>query len=471
MATLPPILQLPTEILTKIISPVVPSLRSWEFELIGLYPTSLAESPFHNVRATCRTFRWIVDELPFWIKDTFDISAIEHLRRDKDWDKFRYSAVLPSDNTAVLLSDAHLRQCLSRKTGWYIASPPLFETISTAIPRFGQSLRCLYLSSGERAHSWVHVTSVLSNLCPMLAVLIVWSTAHIHLDNLPPTLESLDIHEPFVPDCHCRNNLPNLDKLLYYRLDPENSLLDETVNLQRILPSNSKKTLRQFALGMQTLDPDRPLPFTLSQLDQFEKLTSLTLRGSDAAIFRSLAQSSLRLKTFLTSAADEIHVYYQAFLDLLKSPVVRDLETLEFDVIREELYVTPEEGRHKFESLIREIARLPALESLVLDYPLHIDWFTHFRESRCLKSISWMYSYVELEQKTDGYEDEDLETALRRILPRSGDDVEVYCEYVGVDESQEDQADAYDDYDPFPDEFDPVFEGGGPWQDEYGDWY
>jgi hypothetical protein len=223
---------------------------------------------------------------------------------------------------------------------------------------------------------------------------------------------------------------------------------------------------------MQTLDPDGPLPFSLSQLDPFEKLTSLTLHGSDAAIFRSLAQSSLRLKTFLTSPTDEIHVYYQAFLDLLKSPVVRDLETLEFEVIPEELYVTPEEGRHKFESLIREIARLPALESLVLDYPLHIDWFTHFRESRCLKSISWMYSYVELEQKTDGYEDEDLETALRRILPRSGDDVEVYCEYIGIaDESQEDQADAYDDYDPFPDEFDPVFEGGGPWQDEYGDLY
>jgi hypothetical protein len=36
------------------------------------------QSPLHAVRSTCKTFRRIVNELPFWMEDGFDITEINH---------------------------------------------------------------------------------------------------------------------------------------------------------------------------------------------------------------------------------------------------------------------------------------------------------------------------------------------------------------------------------------------------------
>jgi hypothetical protein len=107
---------------------------------------------------------------------------------------------------------------------------------------------------------------------------------------------------------------------------------------------------------------------------------------------------------------------------------MRDVDGSRFAVtVRDDDIST--EGQIKYESLIREIAHLHALEFLQLqDYPLHVDWFHHFQNPHGLKSVCWIYTNPRRSESEDGDRDDDLQTALRQILPRSGDDIEVIIE-------------------------------------------
>jgi hypothetical protein len=415
----PPILRLPAELLFEILSLAVPSLLPEGFEP-RTYLTSLKRSPFHSVRSTCRTFRLIVDELPFWNDNTFDIGEIEKFHRHRSTDEAL--SVWPSAKTQVLLSDANLPRCLSRKTGWRIANPVLFDTISQKVPEFGQYLRYLNLNHGGAKDSWVHITNSLRDICPILTCLYVESTAHIHFDTLPDTLEVLEITEPYGFECHCKNNLPNLHCFDYQSPDALPTI-ETPIDLDRVLPFNSKNTLRDLGLALNL----RSHP-SISLICEFENITDLVLHGANVQVLRVLRQSPLRLRNFATTPASVLDLS-ETFLDFLKSPVMQDVEELDFGILRCDLNRTTE-AQVKYESLIRGIAHLPALTALHLYFPLHIDWFRHFRESYCLESVRWEYFNLQSSDNEDTYKDVDLPKALRQILPYSGDDVHIDIECV-----------------------------------------
>jgi hypothetical protein len=123
----PHILRVPAEILSSILSLAVVSIvPSGSRYLPNAFELTLAESPFHCVRSTCRTFRQIVDQLPFWKKDEFSIAEIEEFRRKESHWVFDQALVGQPDGTDVLLSDPHLQQCLIRKR-WVAESPHIFD--------------------------------------------------------------------------------------------------------------------------------------------------------------------------------------------------------------------------------------------------------------------------------------------------------------------------------------------------------
>jgi hypothetical protein len=414
----PSILTIPTEILTDILSIVVPSL--WppglgrEFNVT----TKLNQSPFHTLRSTCRTFRWIVDDLPFWKGNNFDIGCI---------DKYYYDGARPfnfqmySDSThylEVLLSDPHLQQCLGRKTRWCLNFVNVFWILARTIPHFGQSVRHLHLSNEYfyARHSWDDIPQMLRASFPILTELKITtdSTTHVHLDIFPLSLQKLVYDAPLSSTCKCTNNLPNLESLCFYRIWSESPPFD----LKRMLPFNSKTTLRELQFVPSENAPSDDELRDLSLLHQFENLTALRLVGGcvPMAQYQSLLQSPFRLTTFESQTSTRDFAHIETLVNLLRSPVLQNLQCLSISAIGR-FHI---ERRPLYRPLISAITDHPVLETLQLLYfPVHIDWIDDFRNSRCLTSVEWKYRGLRPFERAGTYKACVLEEALTKVLSRS----------------------------------------------------
>lgn len=335
-----------------------------------------------------------MDQLPFWKKDEFSIAEIEEFRRTPRTLVFEKSLVTQPHGTDVLLSDPHLQKCLIQKTGWVAESPRLFDILAHNIQSFGQSVRYLTLSFGGDEFPWARVIDVLPDTFPILQILHVESADHIHLTNLPRTLRKLTLTEPLIPNCHCKNDLPILDEFKYSTND--NHLTEDPGPriLQRILPFSSKTTIDCLHVDFRMQwEPTNDAVQKFSLIHQFGNITNLNVGTASAQMFCFLARSSFRLKSFQAIAATDVGGpdldALQSFLHLVKSPVLHNVEDLNYEYIQHGCN-TIYSGR-SFEPLIRTIANLQALKSLQLFCPLNPDWFVHFHNAHRLKRVLWSY--------------------------------------------------------------------------------
>jgi hypothetical protein len=216
----------------------------------------------------------------------------------------------------------------------------------------------------------------------------------------------------------------------YFQRPPFSPDPEGRVNLQWVLPFNSRATLQHLGIvcGVQTTGD-------FSLLYQFDNVTSLDLIGCNAQTFQFLLQAPFHLEKF-RAAPIELYTYdspcdipyVRAFLELVQSPVLQGVKELGFGfTVPNKRYMTPQGERTTLESAIREIAHLHALELLSLQYPLHPDWFRYFREASRLKTIQWIDPHTQrfANDTTQRPKNEALEMALRSVLPLQGDDVEV----------------------------------------------
>jgi hypothetical protein len=442
---LPPVLHLPTEILSGILSLVVPSI--WPERCCN---RKLNNSPLHATRSTCRTFRWIIDELPFWRDNEFNISQIDHF-----FERELGEAPDPL-NVDTLLSDPHLRQCLGRKTGWYVADEFVFRALVRHIPHFGQHLRDLHLGAVFE-ESPNHIPDTLRDNFPILTSLDVDSSHHIHFNILPLSLRTLVLGSELTCNCDCTNNLPNLEELVF-RLSLYQSL--SALSFKRILPFNSQKTLQRLRFVFRTIEVDLP-DFEL--LHQFSNLTTLHVYVmSQLAVplemFQSLLRSPFRLKSF-QACAPQIHpVLIKALVDLLQSPVLHSLQNLQLSFNGgEEINI---EDQHVYEAFIRALVELPDLEDLTLSYYLfHPDWIQQFRKSQRLRFVDWGYFRFRPIKLVGRYNHDDLERDLVAILAQSQNEkprVTLVCQDFdrhephssdGSDDDEDDDEEYEGDYD------------------------
>jgi hypothetical protein len=428
--SLPPILRLPAELLSEILSLVVPNINPPDLEprRWSDRPSHITDSPFHCVRSSCRTFRWIVDELPFWNKDDCDIDDLWEWRpKDKGPSHHTLQSGEPEPSycpyIGVVVSDPHLQQCLDRKKSWLVAHPPLFEQLRLSMPRFGLYVQLLQLNgNGACNYGWGHVTANLFEIFPILTELDVESNDHVCMKRLPKTLRSLRIEAPLIEHCDCQMEFPNLELLLYVPLDYV------PLDFKRMLPFKSTETFRELVFEFTTPWPpsiDNQKDFR--HIHQFKNLTSLTLRPLSSEICRLLLQSPLRLKTFQSTTVSDKPIRTGVLVDLLNSPVCANLESLQlqFKVTRFPIVgveVLDAEKRVAYEPLVRTIALLPNLEELDLLYPLHPTWIKHFQSASRLRRIDWNQDIFLFEDECD---DNELEEDLLKILEEFGDGREV----------------------------------------------
>jgi hypothetical protein len=473
----PPLLQLPFEILCCILAFAVPFENPVEW---GYFPPdrTLDNSPFHAVRSTCRKFRRIVDKLLAWSDDDVDIATMSGLQ----WFYLRNNTPMPQ-YLDLLLSDPHLKECLSRKTGWCVDRAIIFRLLKQHIPRFGQCVRYLKLRtrdivSGEETGAGNDIPPALRDTFPILTVLDLESmVSHVHLNSLPPTLRKLvlDAHYASDDNCDCTNTLAHLEQLSF-----QNDTW-EPLSFKKMLPFHSKETLHDFRFQApcvyrpQDLDiiPDLFPDFAL--LYQFKNLTTLHTTGymgqsagsGDAPpelYSEHLLKSPFRLKSFETLAPGLGHFPIEALVELLESPVLHQLQNLgiTFGAISK----IDIGERPTYEPFVITIANLPDLEKLrLLNFLMHPDWIQSFRNSPRLKSIHWRYSSFVPIDTVGVYNIFALEFGLAQILTQSqvGDgvpQVRFDCEDYGRyyqdwrrrGEDKEEDFDEEDDDDGFEDE-------------------
>jgi hypothetical protein len=419
------------------------------FNTIAGSETAVNESPLLAIRSTCRSFRRIADEFAFWMSDKFAFTNMMD------------TLFVKTEFLEALLSDPHLQQCLSRKTGWSAESPPVFEVFARKIPQFGQHVRYLRLCNiGDHADSswggWTAIPETVRDTFPVLTELKIKSDTHVHLDVFPTSLRKLVYEAARTAKedwyCDCRNTLPNLEYLKFnqYR---------RPVDLERMLPFDSKDSLRELVFKF-------PAGFVMGKkipkwtlLHQFENLTTLrtTYHSTEAIVelYRSLQQAPFRLQTLETMTADRTPIVARALVDLLQSPVLHNLRHLKFSF-------DGHEGLHIdeapiYEPLIQAIANLPVLESLVqYRVPLHVDWLQHFRNSRYLTSVKWKYHAFGPVDVVGEYAARDMKAVLKAVLGyeipslkicfKEYDDMdEFWSDYDGPEDG-EDGSDAGEEY-------------------------
>jgi hypothetical protein len=465
----PSILHLPAELLIEILTLTVPSIKPLEEDA----PVrKLSESPFHAVRSTCRTFRWIVNELPFWMDDDFNIAEINnygipeinnyfhsedeesyHSGFDSDSDDYYGSGIKYSKDMSrvmVMLSDSHLRERLRGKTSWFCDGLDVLEPLQRYMPRFGSQVRQLRFHNDIDRHDDNGTRRYLAYLAsrddmfidmwrifPTLTVLHLEGST-IHLRFLPRSLKKLILDAPLCSNCHrCQNALRNLEQLCLLYHDYHSH-----TELKKALPLNSKTSLRELELSFPiACDPSTDAIRHFSLLHRFENLTILRLSLTTSGIkdvniivnvYQNLSHCPFRLKTFESDSPEPRPNIVNALVNLLKSPVLHNLQNLQTSFAT---YTHPRcagqnhiemkiEDKHIYEPFITAVANLPALENLELYFfPLLVDWISNFRNSQSLKSVRWLYRDFEPIEVVGEYNLGELENSLWHVLYRAGAEI------------------------------------------------
>jgi hypothetical protein len=453
----PSILHLPVELLLKILSFTVPSIKP---EGGMSSPETLSQSPFHAVRSTCRDFRQLVNELPFWLDDDFNIAEIDHdfpteersqesyQRSDSDgiYEDSIQEFGEDTSRLKVLLSDRHLRQCLRRKTSWFCDSLDVLQTLQRYMPSFGNRVRQLKFineppecddDDGTGAYieylmSRDDILNHIWGIFPILTVLQLEGTT-VHLKFLPRSLKKLILAAPLCENCDCKNHLPNLEQLLFLYHN-----FRSPIEFKKMLPLNSKATLEELQLAFPiACPPSRDVIEDFPLLHQFENLRILRIKTSLLRltdmntlvdVYQNLSRCPFQLKTFESNSPKPRPIVVNALVDLLNSPVLHNLVRLRISFASYTEAIGPFEiqieEKHTYQPLIIAISSLPSLEHLQLFFfPLHVDWIPHFRNSPCLKFVHWVYRSFHPIEAVGEYDFGELEDSLWDVVSRAGGEI------------------------------------------------
>jgi hypothetical protein len=416
------ILRLPPELLSKILSYILPTsfLHSrWDDDFLPSLKT------LGVIRSTCRTIRSVADNLPFWYDGDFQMELLHpspSLARRED--------LVPY--VEGMLADSHLKECFSRrKRRWRICSvsdidhlrAPMYEMLTRTVPGFqenAESLKGFVFPGGPDEVEAVNLDELLNGYPRLRDLEILSRSHHIYTENPPASLRRLAISNELRYSSHeqCICTLNGIRNLEHLRLDyrPHNSSTVSIPRLDRLLPIMSSTTLRSLALGRRVCAAE----IDYSPLDVFANLKELEVDVPSSSLFQYLATSVLQLEVikFWIETLDVLDTLVSA----IESPSLRSVKQcgvwLSIDHEDSIVPVEDHELRPAWRPVVAAIARLPHLQVLDLDAPILLEWSIYFEQCRHLQVLSWAI---------DGYDIPELRnleqvrrvfaTALGRIRP------------------------------------------------------
>jgi hypothetical protein len=354
------LLTLPSELIRQILSLVLP----------------YASSEVHAIRAVCRTFRYAANQLPFWYEDGFSFKAL--------WDGM-YSSRNIASPMDTILDDAHLRECLGRKTNWFHLENALFRVLYDRLPYMSDVTERLAFDYRDYRYSWGTPVTLehLKNL--EFLELRMWNVPTT-INKLPVSIRTLHI-ESHVLSFAGLYGIANLEEFHFCGI----SRFNPTFDIWRWLPIRSSKTLSKLSLTVPFSNDDPQF----CALDSLINVKMLVFKTSHPAFFDYLSHSRLKLDSLSLTwhpFAWHVEIGDKIAESLQRSPALQNLWTLYLcfeDSYRDNPVYDPFFSR-MWEPIIPAIINLPCLVSMHLDFPIDLDWCQYFaRCTKRLEQIRW----------------------------------------------------------------------------------
>jgi hypothetical protein len=378
------ILKLPNEVLSDILSNVILTSSG----LVFWHESKISDSRFYSVRATCRQFRAIVAELPFWRQPDFDILTFKPIsyKSDRGYEHAEFFRNLFTDGGVVRM--------LQLRTDWDVITVKMFKTLMDGLPLFRENVRSmkLYLDDQLGIRIPVPLTDAMSLLgkCHSLTSLVLLHHGRrstLNFDDLSQSLPSLEtLH------IHCMLNLTtgsvalkHLREMIFLGGD---AIVRYGKNTRKVLPIHSALTLQNLSLRRWPLIKGL---YNHTALDCFVNLTLLDVEPLNRSLCKLLMQFPGRLTTLKTGtdpiSSDRSREAPRAIAQAFSSPCLQNLKSLtfylEFKMPARHIYP------QMIEPIIDKITKITAIQDLDLNMSLDLHWHPYFSRMINLKRLKW----------------------------------------------------------------------------------
>ena len=358
------------------------------FQILSLaLPRPAPPRPVHAVRSVCKAFRFIANQLPFWLEENFTFEALTR--------PYRANRGSVSEFIQIMLQDAHLVECLNRKKSWKICCPDEFDTLYRNIPSLPDVIERLRLVSA-RYGNWRPDCKTPEALKDFknLKCLILCMIVPFDVPQLPSSVRKLVIVNAATAQppsklraCSCLHQVESLHEFSYFNVDSSYLGTERNFVLGDFLPLGSSATLSTLRLDVANFANVADY----FVLDTFVSLKSLDLRNCPDTFFVYLEQSFLQL--------DRLSLIWARWVGrslgvmniataLQTSSALEKLRHLRFK-ISARLHSYYLLRRSDPEQMIRGITTLSYLEDLELGLPIDAEWCQHFKSCNRLRSIRW----------------------------------------------------------------------------------
>ena len=365
------ILKLPYELIFNILSLVL--------------PTRAPPKSVHAVRSVCKAFRFVANQLPFWLEENFMFQALTR--------PYRANPGSISEFIEFMLQDAHLVECLNRKKSWKICGPDEFDALYRNLPSLPDITERLRLASppfrnGRPGYKIPEALKDFKNLNYLKLFMME------PFPQLPSSIRTLVVvNVPVLGSprnrqaCSSLHQVENLCEFSY--LDAEPLYVDTKwgLVLGDFLPLGSSATLSTLRLDVSHYagDPDYFV------LDTFLSVKTLDLRHCSDGFFIYLEKSLLQLDrlSLIWARRSRYSLRVMNIARVLQtSPALQKLMHLRFKIAAR-LHSSYLLATSDPERVIRAITTLAYLEGLELGLPIDAEWCQHFKNCNRLRSIEW----------------------------------------------------------------------------------
>jgi len=341
-----------------------------------------------NLRATCRKFRALVNELPFWFDPNFKLMEI--IPQTYNSDSFSKWETYEAGFLKLLFQDQHLVQCLERRTSWHFMNYQTLLAVIECVPSFSLGTTYLSLISKACGHcqeepDWrdnsINKSLRQLEVCQSLTSLMICTLEHsiLDLDLIGKECPSLKWLHLFLV-LQCKGTLRGLASLeeLYsdscFTFNPKDGLL----------PVDSAASLTRLALLFERERFWLDEACRQGTFDKFVNLKSLYVHPLSHAVCDFLLDSTIELNEFRTTVIKEYGDVVHKVIAMFSKRSLCNLHSL---CLALEDHT---EWRPLYQSIIDSITtNLTNVEQMVLGMGLDVSWWPMFAKLRQLQRLRW----------------------------------------------------------------------------------
>jgi hypothetical protein len=378
-------MELPNEILMLIFDLFAP--------VVVIHPETCGSIPseIFGLRSTCRRFRALVNELPFWFDPNFKVVEVIPPRQqwstDLDWEGYDAGFL------RLIFQDRHLVQCLARRTRWHFKNLQTLRVVIDCVPSFSLGATFVGFYYGEYAQA-MHAQAIdwqsssindsvrQLTVCQSLTSLIIHFLQDVTLDLtlIAASCPSLKwLHLLYIENCE--GTLAGLHSLEYL-------YVSDCVPFPRVgylVPVDSSMSLTHLALTFAYDEFWLDDTFRNGALDGFANLKSLYAHPLSDGMCDFLLRTTIELNELRTTVVKQHGIAnLLKIISMLSKPSLCHLRSMCLAI---EDHV---DWRASYQSIAESIVRsLTGIEEMVLGMGMDVSWWPMFTNLRNLKRLIW----------------------------------------------------------------------------------